>query len=240
MLRVYGLPALFVCENNQYSSHLDIALRQPSDRLSRYADAHRVRAEVIDGNDVTTVARAASRLVEAVRRNSEPVFLEAITYRWRGHVGPNEDLDVGVRRSMAHLEAWKRRDPVRRLEQALLEASLATPAQLAALGAEVQAQVRDAAERALRARRGPPSTRCWISSMRNDLIDGSEATLTYGHAIRDGFAWLMSRHREVFAIGQGLWSPWYVGNSMTDLDKEFGRQRVLDILFRKRPVRAPR
>jgi TPP-dependent pyruvate/acetoin dehydrogenase alpha subunit len=148
---IYGLPTLFVCENNQYSSHLDIALRQPSDRLSRYADAHRVRAEVIDGNDVTTVARAASRLVEAVRRNSEPVFLEAITYRWRGHVGPNEDLDVGVRRSMAHLEAWKRRDPVRRLEQALLEASLATPAQLAALGAEVQAQVRDAAERALRA-----------------------------------------------------------------------------------------
>jgi pyruvate/2-oxoglutarate/acetoin dehydrogenase E1 component len=64
--------------------------------------------------------------------------------------------------------------------------------------------------------------------MRNDLIDGGEATLSYGHAIRDAFAWLMSRHREVFAIGQGLWSPWYVGNSMTDLDKEFGRQRVLD------------
>jgi acetoin:2,6-dichlorophenolindophenol oxidoreductase subunit beta len=53
-------------------------------------------------------------------------------------------------------------------------------------------------------------------------------SLSYGQAIRDGFAWLMSRHREVFAIGQGLWSPWYVGNSMTDLDKEFGRARVLD------------
>jgi pyruvate dehydrogenase E1 component beta subunit len=53
-------------------------------------------------------------------------------------------------------------------------------------------------------------------------------SLSYGEAIRDGFAWLMSRHREVFAIGQGLWSPWYVGNSMTDLDKEFGRARVLD------------
>lgn len=52
--------------------------------------------------------------------------------------------------------------------------------------------------------------------------------LCYGQAIRDGFAWLMSRHPEVFAIGQGLWSPWYVGNSMTDLDEEFGRHRVLD------------
>lgn len=56
----------------------------------------------------------------------------------------------------------------------------------------------------------------------------TESTLSYGQAIRDGFAWLMQRHPEVFAIGQGLWSPWYVGNSMTDLDKEFGRNRVLD------------
>lgn len=55
-----------------------------------------------------------------------------------------------------------------------------------------------------------------------------QQTLSYGQAIREGFAWLMSRHREVFAIGQGLWSPWYVGNSMTGLEKEFGRDRVLD------------
>ena len=38
----------------------------------------------------------------------------------------------------------------------------------------------------------------------------------------------MRNHPEVFVIGQGLWSPWYVGNSMTDLDKEFGRERVID------------
>lgn len=56
----------------------------------------------------------------------------------------------------------------------------------------------------------------------------TQGGLSYGQAIRDGFAWLMSRHPEVFTIGQGLWSPWYVGNSMTDLDKEFGRHRVLD------------
>jgi acetoin:2,6-dichlorophenolindophenol oxidoreductase subunit beta len=52
--------------------------------------------------------------------------------------------------------------------------------------------------------------------------------LTYGEAIRAGFEYLMSNHSNVFAIGQGLWSPWYVGNSMTDLDKKFGRGRVID------------
>jgi len=53
-------------------------------------------------------------------------------------------------------------------------------------------------------------------------------TLSYGQAIRDGFQYLLSNYQEVFAFGQGLWSPWYVGNSMTDLEKEFGKDRVID------------
>lgn len=54
------------------------------------------------------------------------------------------------------------------------------------------------------------------------------AEINYGEAIREGFEYLLGNHREVFVIGQGLWSPWYVGNSMTDLDKKFGRARVID------------
>jgi pyruvate dehydrogenase E1 component beta subunit len=50
----------------------------------------------------------------------------------------------------------------------------------------------------------------------------------YGSAIREAFAYLLRNYPEVFVIGQGLWSPWYVGNSMTDLDKEFGINRVID------------
>jgi acetoin:2,6-dichlorophenolindophenol oxidoreductase subunit beta len=50
----------------------------------------------------------------------------------------------------------------------------------------------------------------------------------YGTAIRFGFEYLLKEHREVFTIGQGLWSPWYVGNSMTDLDIKFGKERVID------------
>lgn len=148
---IYALPVLFVCENNQYSSHLDIALRQPSDRLSRYAEAHRVRAQLVDGNDVTAVTRAAAELVEASRRSREPTFLEAVTYRWRGHVGPKEDLDVGLRRSMVDLAAWKRRDPVLRLQQALLGAGQATPDELGSLREQVCSEVQEAAARALKA-----------------------------------------------------------------------------------------
>lgn len=50
----------------------------------------------------------------------------------------------------------------------------------------------------------------------------------YGTAILSAFEYLLDKYPEVFVIGQGLWSPWYVGNSMTDLDKKFGTDRVID------------
>ena len=53
-------------------------------------------------------------------------------------------------------------------------------------------------------------------------------TYNYGTAILAAFDYLLTNYPEVFVIGQGLWSPWYVGNSMTDLDKKFGKQRIID------------
>lgn len=52
--------------------------------------------------------------------------------------------------------------------------------------------------------------------------------LKYGDAIRLGFEYLLDKHADVFVLGQGVWSPWYVGNSMLELEKKFGRDRVID------------
>ena len=52
--------------------------------------------------------------------------------------------------------------------------------------------------------------------------------VAYGPAIREGFSHLLRNYPASYAIGQGLWSPWYVGNSMTNLDQEFGKERVID------------
>lgn len=142
------LPVLFVCENNLYSSHLDILLRQPSDRIARFADAHAIRALTVDGNDVLAVAAAAAELVAHVRAGGGPAFLEAVTYRHRGHVGPKDDVDVGVRRTMDELTLWKRRDPIERLAAALRAAALVTGDTLEAMHAQVRARIRDARARA--------------------------------------------------------------------------------------------
>lgn len=50
----------------------------------------------------------------------------------------------------------------------------------------------------------------------------------YGSAMLEAFEYLLARYPEAFVIGQGLWSPWYVGNTMTDLDKKFGAHRIID------------
>ena len=46
--------------------------------------------------------------------------------------------------------------------------------------------------------------------------------ISYGSAICSAFDYLLANYPEVFLIGQGLWSPWYVGNSMLYLDKKYG------------------
>src|SRR5216684_1604404 len=53
-------------------------------------------------------------------------------------------------------------------------------------------------------------------------------TLTYVQAMREGFAQLLASDPRVFVIGQGVWSPWYAGTSLQDMEKEFGRDRVID------------
>jgi TPP-dependent pyruvate/acetoin dehydrogenase alpha subunit len=122
LARVTNAPAFFVCENNLFASHMHISLRQPKDSIARFAHANNIPCEVVDGNDVVAVARAAKGLIDAARRGAGPGFLEAVTFRWYGHVDWREDIDVGVHRSVDELKNWRARDPVGRLRQAMLQA----------------------------------------------------------------------------------------------------------------------
>lgn len=145
------LPVLFVCENNLYASHMDIAQRQPNDRTARFAEAAGIAALVVDGNSVTDVAAAAGQLIEAARGGAGPGYLEAVTYRWRGHVGPDENIDVGLRRSRSEIDAWKARDPVARLAAAMGERGDIAADEVARLHESIGARVAAVARRALAA-----------------------------------------------------------------------------------------
>jgi pyruvate dehydrogenase E1 component beta subunit len=232
MAAAFSLPVVFVVENNLFSSHLDIHLRQPSDRVARFADAAKIRTLTMDGNDVVAVMEQAGKLIEDTRNGAGPCLIEAVTYRWLGHVGPNADIDVGVRRSMTEIEAWKRRDPVERL-LAALEKRGYTRGQFQSLCGDIKETINTARANAKAAPWPEKSSLTGIVYAPSKkkpvaVAQGPKTEMNYGQAIRAGHEYLLENHPDVFVIGQGVWSPWYVGNSMTDLDKQFGKDRVID------------
>jgi pyruvate dehydrogenase E1 component alpha subunit len=112
------LPVVFACENNFYSSHMSLLERRARDNLCEVAQAHGLSARQVDGNDVLAVYETATAAAEYARAGRGPAFLELRTFRWRGHVGPAWDYDVGVRRR-DELAEWIRKDPIERIRSAL-------------------------------------------------------------------------------------------------------------------------
>ena len=115
---VYRLPILFVCENNLYSSHMGIAERRLKDNIPDSGAAHGIPSVSVDGNDVLAVYRATAAAAKRGRAGEGPTLLELRTFRWRGHVGPSHDLDVGVKRS-DELREWLKRDAIARFAEYL-------------------------------------------------------------------------------------------------------------------------
>ena len=124
--KVQNIPIIFVVENNLFASHMHISLRQSSDSTARFAQANDIPFQVIDGNNVFTVSEAAESLIADCRSGKGPGFIEAVTYRWYGHVDWREDIDVGVNRSQEDMELWRARDPVGRLKSGMLLSGLWT------------------------------------------------------------------------------------------------------------------
>lgn len=115
-----NIPILFVIENNLFASHMHISQRQPSNDVSRFATANNIQSAIVDGNDVVSVAKVADQFISNARAGGGPALIEAVTYRWYGHVDWREDIDVGIERSLVDVENWKSRDPVLRLSRAMI------------------------------------------------------------------------------------------------------------------------
>jgi TPP-dependent pyruvate/acetoin dehydrogenase alpha subunit len=149
LARILQVPVLFVLENNFFASHMAVHLRQPLNAMSRFAAAHDIPSELVDGNDVVAVRKAAERCVTDIRNGSGPRFIEAVTFRWYGHVDWREDIDVGVNRSVEHLANWRARDPIARLLGAMAAANCWSADQQSALVAEIGATVESAWQQAM-------------------------------------------------------------------------------------------
>ncbi len=148
--RIKDLPVIFVVENNLFASHMHISMRQPSDSTARFAKANGIPEYVVDGNDVLAVSKAAEDAVNRARNGGGPSFIEAITYRWYGHVDWRDDIDVGVNRSQSDLAKWKRLDPIARLRDAMYVKDYWSPEKHLELELKLTCEIEDAWSNAIK------------------------------------------------------------------------------------------
>ncbi len=125
---IHGLPVLFVCENNGYSTESPPHVREPAGTtLSGRVAGFGVTTAQVDGNDIEKVYAAAADAAEYCRSGKGPFFLECATYRWLEHVGPYFDHELGRSyRSQEEVESWMTRDPLAASQAKLIENGDAT------------------------------------------------------------------------------------------------------------------
>jgi acetoin:2,6-dichlorophenolindophenol oxidoreductase subunit alpha len=116
---VRELPVVYVCENNLYGEWTAMDRVTAVTRLADRAHAYAIPGVRVAGNDVIQVSDAASVAVGRARAGEGPTLLECLTYRHRGHARS----EPGLYRPREEVAEWLSRDPLRRLDDRLAEAT---------------------------------------------------------------------------------------------------------------------
>jgi TPP-dependent pyruvate/acetoin dehydrogenase alpha subunit len=124
---VWGLPVLFVCQNNQYQQSTPTRNYTRISDLSDRAKAHGIPGITVDGNDAIAVAEVAIEAIENARKGRGPIFIVGNTYRTVGHHMGDPGTSY---RTKEEVEEWKKRDPIKRLRDQLVQNKVATESEL--------------------------------------------------------------------------------------------------------------
>ncbi len=143
---VNKLPMIFVCENNFYSTHMPIKECRPNDEIYRIAEPFDIPSSRIDGNDVLAVYEIAKEAVGNCRRGNGPYFIECLTYRQRGHVGPDDNIqgthtDI---RPPDEVEEWMKNDPIIRFEKYLINKKIISSDEIDQIKSNINIEIGDA------------------------------------------------------------------------------------------------
>jgi pyruvate dehydrogenase E1 component alpha subunit len=137
---IWRLPAIFVCENNQYAESTSIkyatSVKDPTVRANSYS----MPAIRVDGMDVLAVSKAAEEAIARARRGEGPSFLVCDTYRYMGHYEGDEQ----TYRTDEEVRGWKDQDPILRLRDVMIGEGLLNQQEYEELDKSVVAEVEDA------------------------------------------------------------------------------------------------
>jgi pyruvate dehydrogenase E1 component alpha subunit len=140
--KVWNLPVLWVCENNQYGMGTAVERASAVSEIRQKADGYGIPNSRVDGMDILAVRKASEEAIAAVRNGSGPYFLEIITYRFRGHsMGDPERY-----RRSDEVKKWQENDPIGIFHRYLIEQKIASEADLSEIDARVEKEVQEAVQ----------------------------------------------------------------------------------------------
>lgn len=137
---VWKLPVVFLCENNLYGMGTDVRRVSAEPEIHKRACGYNIPAERVDGMDLLAVREAARRAVDWARGGKGPYFLEAVTYRFRGH----SMADPEFYRDKSEVERWKAQDPILRFRHYLEGEGLISEEEARSLEEGVEAAINEA------------------------------------------------------------------------------------------------
>jgi pyruvate dehydrogenase E1 component alpha subunit len=140
MAALYQVPVVFVCENNGYGIGTSVVRASAVEQLYKKSCAYETPGVKVDGMDVLAVYETVRQAVLRAREGGGPTYIEAITYRFRGH----SISDPGTYRSEQEKKIWKERDPIPNFAELLVKEGHASREIIEKIDAEEQAQVEKA------------------------------------------------------------------------------------------------
>lgn len=145
---LHHLPVLFVCENNLYATHMPIRECRISDSVFEIGQPCNISCIRVDGNNVLEVFETATQAVETCKNGRGPVFMECMTYRMRGHVGPDDHIQ-GTHTDIRpdnEVEEWRKRDPLVSFRRHLMGNYGTDESELNSVQTDIEKEIQDAFE----------------------------------------------------------------------------------------------
>ncbi len=145
MAALWQLPVIYIIENNQYGMGTSVKKASAMSELFRRGESFGIRGYEVDGMDVLSVYQSVKDLSDEVRKRSEPILIEAKTYRYRGH----SMSDPGKYRTREEIqETRENRDPIEKIRSILKSNNFCNEDDLALIDKNVRSEVNIAAEKA--------------------------------------------------------------------------------------------
>ena len=152
---IHRLPLVFVCENNGYAISVPLDKESAVSDIAQHAHSYGFTGVIVDGNDPLDCYGAVHSALRRARRGEGPTLVECKTYRYLAHTSDDDDRTY---RSAEEVERWRKKDPLGRLRQYLIEQRLLPEHLEAEMDAEVRAEIDDAVIRAEAAPDADPAT----------------------------------------------------------------------------------